>query len=1062
MKRKILILILIVVTALSMVTLVACQDDVNEQTKYTVTFEENGGSEVEDLELMPGEEIPVPANPVKEYFTFEYWCGDKALTARYTFGVMPAQNIVLYAKWKPQQAVRISFESNGGSAVEDVIAAAGGAISAPQEPTKQGYSFAGWYKDAELTEYFAFDVAPTENITLYARWIIKQGNFLVNYVVNGQNVATLSVEGGTKIAPIELDEYLVVSDWYTNDDYTAAFDFDTAIDKSTTLYAVAYTDGLTFDKGAVIGYNGEWSKIVIPSIYNGVAVTSIAERAFYNNTVITEVELANTIQAIGSYAFYDCSYLRTINLSNNVKTLGEYAFYRNVRLEDVGEISGVTTISTGAFLGCAKLTSFTFSENVQRVGAYAFADCASIENMTLPNTVASIGDYAFSGCSQLATFAIPRSLTTLGAGVFEDCFNLTQMTVAAGNTKFSIVDRNLYTDMQRTLVMYLQADKTDTSYTTRTETKIMEGAFATRNLLKSLTIGQSVVEVEMGALKNMQVLEELFVPYQLCAGSNDWYLSYLFGAPSAQGNGMTGVYTPSTLRKVTLTDANSAFTVPSYAFYGCSGLEEIVGLDKATAYGSYAFSYTAIKSFTIPATVTSIGQSSSGASAFSACYNLEAVTIEEGNANYASYDGSIYNKSLQTLYYVPSAKTTINFAPSVNKISGYAFANSNITTVEVPESVQDIEFKAFYNTTKLNYLKLPFIGGSREQNRYMMFLFGGSISRGKDGKYSASGTDLVPASLETIDYYGEDDIPDFAFYYCGGLQKVTYGDSITTIGIYAFSNTALTEIALGKGVTSIGDFAFSNIDALSGSLVVPGRITHMGMGCFAYNRYVTSVTIEEGVTEISYGAFISKSTLDTSTRDEYFYSNLTEINIPASVTFIDGLAFDGAGRDYSSSYKQHVYKEVKVNFAAGSKLVELGYGAFAESGIQSIELPASLQYLGRVEQGDEKKGDAGSVFLTSPNLRTVTIGNAKEGSNLVEIGSLTFAHCTRLTSLTIYKNVDSVDDVPVLDVAPLSSGNKANVFYNGAVPTISVYGANFYKQNELWSAFSQSIYEIRI
>ena len=1066
MKRKIFIAILIAVASVMTGLFAACSGcngdngGGKEAVKYTVTFETNGGSDIDSLRLAPGDEIPVPAAPEKEYFTFEYWCGDKALTVRYTFGVMPAQDIILYAKWTPYRAVKISFESNGGSAVPDLVAAAGGAVSAPAEPQREGYSFAGWYTDEELTQYFTFEQAPAENITLYARWIIKQGNYYVNYVVNGETLLTQSVAGGSLITPPQLDQSLVVSEWYADDGYSEVFDFKTGISKNTTLHAVAYTKGLTFEGGAVTGYKGEYSTVVIPAQYGGSAVKSVAVRAFYKNSSVTEIKLPQSIESIGSYAFYECSYLNSVNLTKNVKTLGEYAFYNNVRLYNIGEITGVTAIGAGTFIGCANLTSLEFSENLQRVGAFAFADCSALKSLTLPNTVTAIGDYAFSGCTRLSTFTIPRSLLTLGVGVFADCINLTKITVATGNTRFSIVDRNLYTDMQRTLVMYLQDDKTDTSYTTRTETKIMEGAFASRNLLKTIVIGNSVREIEMGALKNMDGLEELTIPY-LGGGEGDlsetFYLAYIFGAPDAISNGMSAAYVPATLKKVTIT--GSVTSIPEYAFYGCIGLEEIAGIENATTYGSYAFSYTGIKSFDISAKVTSIGQSSSGASAFSGCYSLKTVNVATGNSTYASYDGSIYNKNLRILYYVPSAKTEIKFSDSIEQISSYAFASSNITSIEIPESVQDIGFRALYNTSKLSYLKLPFIGGSRTENRYMLYLFGGSITT-SNGTTRVTNADLVPASLERVDYYGTDNIPDYAFYACKGIAEVNYGDGITEIGNYAFSLTALKEFKLGTGVTSLGNFSFSNIDTLSGSIIIPGRITNLGKGCLAYNRNITSVTIEEGVTEIGYGAFVSYAEMDSSTGAYYYYSSLTEINIPASVTYIGGLAFDGAGRTYSSSYKTHILYEVKVNIAEGSKLKEIGYGAFAESGIVSITLPASLEYLGN--KTVEEEGVDGSVFLSCTALKTVIIGSAKEGSSLKNIGSLTFAYCTSLANLTIYKDVKEDGDIPTFVTAPLSSGARAHIFYNGTVPTINVFGAEVYKENESWMRFSQYIYEIRV
>lgn len=1069
MKRKLLIMMLSALSAVSMAIFASCNGcsgckgcnggDVEEPSEYTVTFVENGGTEVADLILTAGDDIPVPPDPQKEYFTFEYWCGDSALTSRYTFGVMPAQDIVLYAKWTPQRAVRISFESNGGTPVDDVIATAGGAVTAPKEPTREGYSFAGWYKDEGLTEYFAFDAAPTENITLYARWMIQQGNYLVSFVVNGTTVSSLSVKGGQTVSAPEQDEALVFDGWYKNEACTEPFDFSSAISANISLYAVAYTSGLSFDGNAVTGYTGEHPSVVIPSQYLGVTVTEVSERAFYKNEAVTDVSLPETVERIGGYAFYGCSYLKAINLTESVKSIGEYAFCNDVRLEEIGEITGVTTIEAGTFLGCKEIEAFSLSDSLQRVKEYAFSGCSSLGEMTLPDAVSSIGDYAFSGCLLLGAFTIPRNLVTLGAGVFDDCSDLSQMTVAAGNTKFSIADRNLYTDMQRTLVMYLQADKTDTSFTTRNETKIMEGAFAGKNLLKSITIGRTVTEIERGALKNMEGLEELTIPF-LGDGKDNLYLAYIFGAASAQINGMTGKYVPQSLKKVTISRSLNA--VPEYAFYGCNGLEEIIGIENATSYGSYAFSYTAIKAFDVPASVTSIGQDSSGASAFSGCYSLESVTVAQGNAKFASYDGSIYDKDLTTLYYVPSAKTEISFAPTISKIESYVFSYSNIAEIEVPESVEEIGFRALYNANKLSYLKLPFIGGSRNENRYLLYLFGGSITTA-EGKSTVKNSDLVPASLETVEYYGRDNIPDFAFVYCEGLKNVIYGDAITEIGSYAFAYTGLEKVAIGGGVTKLGNYAFAHNSSLTGEIVVPGRITEMGMGCFGYNRNVTAVTIEEGVKEISYGAFISYAETNTSTGETYYYSSLTQISIPASVTLIDGLAFDGAGRTYNSTLAAHVMYPVTVNIAAGSKLKEIGYGAFAESGIQSIVLPATLEYLGgQVRYDDEGEEERrGSVFLSCSALTSVTIGSAEEGSNLKAIGSLSFAYCTRLNSLTIYKNVESDDDVPTFETEPLTTGARADIFYNGALPAIYVTGAEVYKENEMWSAYSRNIYEIR-
>ncbi len=74
------------------------------------------------------------------------------------------------ANWKPD--VKINFESNGGTHVTPKYIYAGVKLLPPQRPLRDGYIFAGWYKDAGLTQFFDWKTErPAANITLYARWI---------------------------------------------------------------------------------------------------------------------------------------------------------------------------------------------------------------------------------------------------------------------------------------------------------------------------------------------------------------------------------------------------------------------------------------------------------------------------------------------------------------------------------------------------------------------------------------------------------------------------------------------------------------------------------------------------------------------------------------------------------------------------------------------------------------------------------------------------------------------------------------------------------------------------
>ncbi len=80
----------------------------------------------------------------------------------------------------------MSFDSNGGTAVASQVVAYGGTATAPTDPTRTGYAFAGWYSDSGLTSAFSFTTAITADLTLYAKWTIN--SYTVSFNSNGGTI----------------------------------------------------------------------------------------------------------------------------------------------------------------------------------------------------------------------------------------------------------------------------------------------------------------------------------------------------------------------------------------------------------------------------------------------------------------------------------------------------------------------------------------------------------------------------------------------------------------------------------------------------------------------------------------------------------------------------------------------------------------------------------------------------------------------------------------------------------------------------------------------------------
>ena len=126
-----------------------------EINQYTVTVKpENGEADI-TITQDYGTAIAAPADPTREGYTFIGW--DMAIPA-----TMPAENMTITAKWKVNQYT-ITFDSNGGSEIAPITQDYGTAITAPADPTREGYTFIGWDKAIPAT-------MPAEDLTITAQW----------------------------------------------------------------------------------------------------------------------------------------------------------------------------------------------------------------------------------------------------------------------------------------------------------------------------------------------------------------------------------------------------------------------------------------------------------------------------------------------------------------------------------------------------------------------------------------------------------------------------------------------------------------------------------------------------------------------------------------------------------------------------------------------------------------------------------------------------------------------------------------------------------------------------
>ena len=144
-----------------------------------ITFRPNNGEADTVVKYLTGDFITRPTAPIKPGYTFIGWYTDETYTKAWNFEVERVySDMILYAGWTEAPIIetveyRVTFELNNGNPSSTVTVEEGNLIPRPDVPTKEGYTFIGWYRDANCTVAWNFDTdKPTADMTLYAGWEI--------------------------------------------------------------------------------------------------------------------------------------------------------------------------------------------------------------------------------------------------------------------------------------------------------------------------------------------------------------------------------------------------------------------------------------------------------------------------------------------------------------------------------------------------------------------------------------------------------------------------------------------------------------------------------------------------------------------------------------------------------------------------------------------------------------------------------------------------------------------------------------------------------------------------
>ena len=165
---------------------------------YSVTLHANGGTissgNVTSYNYGEGATLPAADNTTREGYTFAGWYDNEVLTGNPITEISTDEtgNRTYWAKWTINQYT-ITFDTDGGSEVAPITQDYGTAITAPADPTREGYTFTGWDKTIPAT-------MPAGDMTITAQWTVNQ--YTITYDLDGG-----TAEGNPDTYTVETDAF---------------------------------------------------------------------------------------------------------------------------------------------------------------------------------------------------------------------------------------------------------------------------------------------------------------------------------------------------------------------------------------------------------------------------------------------------------------------------------------------------------------------------------------------------------------------------------------------------------------------------------------------------------------------------------------------------------------------------------------------------------------------------------------------------------------------------------------------------------------------------------------
>lgn len=750
------------------------------------------------------------------------------------------------------------------------------------------------------------------------------------------------------------------------------------------------------------------SKILLPE-----GVNSIGKAAFRGCVSLKELVLPAAVESIEGYAFSQCSSLRSINLGETaLKTVGDNAFEGCAALGEIILPETISSVGSMAFANSSVKRVSILASTVPSVGANAFptegiviyvlagmkekylektawtayADCifdlgdVFVMNGTtilgyvgnggevvVPGGISGIGEGAFAG-SEITGIILPYGLTEIGSKAFENCTFLTSVVINEGIK--TIGSRAFAGSGLEEITIYAE-----------NAPEVADDAFEGCESFKAnVSEGTTEEYAAMKAFENANLVELGFVI------ENGVLVQYI----GKGGN----VVVPDGVTEI-----------KGGVFSGNDSLISVVIPEGVRILGDGVFSDSKnLVSVIMPDSVVSVGSN-----CFNGCVSLSELRFSA-------------NVRVLTTGLIENCTSLRSFEISseVNSVQAYAMRNSGVIELIVPETVTDIAYYAFYGMYSMKvlevyadvpYLHCTFANATALEECY----FYGDVGTIQGWDF-ASAPDLkvveFHGDVESVGLWSETSIDimygemtfSFIFANCNSLERVEFFGNVGIIGGFAFNScAALSDVIFHGDLGGIDGYAFSNCPKLTGFRVSDDN-EYLALDA---NGLLYSGDFSRLYRQPEFFGFEGKLVIDESCIivDDYALSH-------NSLYLLD-LALTYEGWNITNSQNFNVNDRI-TGIVLSANLRSIGKGAFA--------------YLGSLEEVTVSDGIHGSELVIGEYAfaYTTALRSAEIPENTVEIGNYAFissgienidipASVRKMSFALVFSGCDSLKSVSVAE-----------------------------------------------